>query len=109
MKHLGMLLRKKLQCAIKIESGLTIQLERHRTSAARDYVQNTNDPNDCLCYDIFHGYQSTSNMLPFFYIFPENEKETKKYLDYLNGYVSQILDHTQYKIHRNFRNFILYL
>jgi hypothetical protein len=31
--------------------------------------------------------------LPFLYIFPENEKETKKYLDYLNGYVSQILDH----------------
>jgi hypothetical protein len=32
-------------------------------------------------------------MLPFLYIFPESEKETKKYLDYLNGYVSQILDH----------------
>jgi hypothetical protein len=32
-------------------------------------------------------------MLPFLYIFPESEKETKKYLYYLNGYVSQILDH----------------
>jgi hypothetical protein len=32
--------------AIKIEAGLTIQLERHRTSAARGYVQNTTDPND---------------------------------------------------------------
>jgi hypothetical protein len=32
--------------------------------------------------------------LPFLYIFPESEKETKKYLDYLNVYVSQILDHT---------------
>jgi hypothetical protein len=31
--------------------------------------------------------------LPFLYIFPANEKETKKYLNYLNGYVSQILDH----------------
>jgi hypothetical protein len=31
-------------------------------------------------------------MLPFTYIFPESEKETKKYLDYLNGYISQILD-----------------
>jgi hypothetical protein len=28
-----------------------------------------------------------------FCIFPENEKETKKYLDFLNGYASQILDH----------------
>jgi hypothetical protein len=79
--------------AIKIEAGLTTQLEKHRTSAARGYVQNTNDPNDYVCYDILHGYQSTSNMLPFLYIFPENEKETKKYLDYLNGYVSHILDH----------------
>jgi hypothetical protein len=31
-------------------------------------------------------------MLSFLYVFPANEKETKKYLDYLNGYVSQILD-----------------
>jgi hypothetical protein len=32
-------------------------------------------------------------MLPYLYIFPTKEEETQKYLDYLNGYVSQILEH----------------
>jgi hypothetical protein len=32
-------------------------------------------------------------MLPYLYIFPTKEEETQKYLDYLNGYVLQILEH----------------
>jgi hypothetical protein len=32
-------------------------------------------------------------MLPYLYIFPTKETETQKYLDYLNGYISQILEH----------------
>jgi hypothetical protein len=32
-------------------------------------------------------------MLPYLYIFPTKEEETQKYLDYLKGYVSQILKH----------------
>jgi hypothetical protein len=32
-------------------------------------------------------------MLPYLYIFQTKEEETQKYLDYLNGYVSQILEH----------------
>jgi hypothetical protein len=32
-------------------------------------------------------------MLPYLYIFPTKEIETQKYLDYLNGYIFQILEH----------------
>jgi hypothetical protein len=32
-------------------------------------------------------------MLPYLYVFPTKETETQKYLDYLNGYISQILGH----------------
>jgi hypothetical protein len=32
-------------------------------------------------------------MLPYLYIFPIKEKKTQKYLDYLNNYISQILEH----------------
>jgi hypothetical protein len=32
-------------------------------------------------------------MLPYLYVFPTKEEETQKYIDYLNGYVSQILEH----------------
>jgi hypothetical protein len=33
-------------------------------------------------------------MLPYLYVFPTKEEETQKCIDYLNGYVSQILEHT---------------
>jgi hypothetical protein len=32
-------------------------------------------------------------MLPYLYVFPTKEEDTQKYIDYLNGYVSQILEH----------------
>jgi hypothetical protein len=33
-------------------------------------------------------------MLPYLYVFPPKENETQKNLDYLNGYISQTLEHT---------------
>jgi hypothetical protein len=39
--------------AIKIEAGLTIQLKKHKTNTTKNYIQNTNDPSDYVCYDIF--------------------------------------------------------
>jgi hypothetical protein len=32
-------------------------------------------------------------MLPYLYVFHPKESKTQKYLDYLNGYISQILEH----------------
>jgi hypothetical protein len=61
----------------------------------KNYIKNKNIEDDYVTYEIRHDYQDQSKMLPYLYIFifPIKEEETQKYLDYLNGYVSQILEH----------------
>jgi hypothetical protein len=58
--------------AIKIQAGLTIQIEKHSKTPMK---------------------QDQYKMLPYLYVFPTKEEETQKHIDYLNGYVSQILEH----------------
>jgi hypothetical protein len=57
------------------------------------YIQNTNAPGDYVPYEIRRDYQDQSKVLPYLYVFPTKEEETQKYIDYLNGYISQILEH----------------
>jgi hypothetical protein len=59
----------------------------------KNYVKNYNVPEDYVTYEIRHDYQDQSKILPYLYVFPTKEEETQKYLDYLNGYVFQILEH----------------
>jgi hypothetical protein len=59
----------------------------------KNYVKNCNIPDDYVTYEIRHDYQDQSKMLPYLYVFPTKEEETQKYIDYLNGYVSQILNY----------------
>jgi hypothetical protein len=54
---------------------------------------NENVPGDYVTYEIRHDYQDQSKILQYLYIFPTKEEETQKYIDYLNGYISQILKH----------------
>jgi hypothetical protein len=75
--------------AVKIQAGLTIQIEKHSKTAKKGFVQNKNTPT----YEIRHDYQDQSKMLPYLYVFPTKGTETQKYLYYLNGYISQILEH----------------
>jgi hypothetical protein len=79
--------------AVKIQAGLTIQIEKHSKTPMKDYVLNENVLGDYVTYEIRHDYQDQSKMLPYLYVFPTKEEETQKYIDYLNGYVSQILEH----------------
>jgi hypothetical protein len=60
----------------------------------KNYVWNNNILEDYVTYEIGHDYQDQSKMLPYLYVFPTKEEETQEYLDYLNGYFSQILEHT---------------
>jgi hypothetical protein len=60
----------------------------------RNYVPNNSILEDYVTDEIRHDYQDQYKMLPYLYVFPTKEEETQKYLDYLNGYVSQILEHT---------------
>jgi hypothetical protein len=59
----------------------------------KNYIKNKNIEEDYVTYEIRHDYQDQSKMLPYLYIFPIKEEKTQKYLDYLNNYVSQILEH----------------
>jgi hypothetical protein len=59
----------------------------------KGYIQNKNIPGDYVTYEIRHDYQDQSKMLPYFYVFPTKKEETQRYTDYLNGYISQILEH----------------
>jgi hypothetical protein len=79
--------------AVKIQAGLTIQIEKHSKTPMKNYVLNENVPGDYVTYEIRHDYQDQSKMLPYLYVFPTKEEETHKYIDYLNGYISQILEH----------------
>jgi hypothetical protein len=60
----------------------------------KNYVPNYSVPDDYVTYEIKHDYQDQSKMLPYLYVLPTKEEETQKYIDYLNGYVSQILEGT---------------
>jgi hypothetical protein len=77
--------------AVKIQVGLIIQIEKHSKISMKNYVPNYSVPDDYATYEIRYDYQS--KMLPYLYVFPTKEEETQKYIDYLNGYVSQILEH----------------
>jgi hypothetical protein len=79
--------------AIKKQAGLTIQIEKHSKTPLKNYVPNYSVLDDYVTYEIRHDYQDKSKMLPYLYVFPTKEEETQKYIDYLNGYVSQILEH----------------
>jgi hypothetical protein len=57
------------------------------------YVENINVPGDYVKYELLHDYQATSRILPYLYPFPKEEYKTQQYLDYLNSYLSQILEH----------------
>jgi hypothetical protein len=59
----------------------------------KNFIKNNNIEDDYVTYEIRHYYQDQSKMLPYLYIFPTKEEESQKYLDYLNSYVSQILEH----------------
>jgi hypothetical protein len=78
---------------VKIQAGLTIQIEKHSKIPMKNYNKNNNIPDNYVIYEIIHDYQDQSKMLPYLYIFLIKEEETQKYLDYLNGYISQILEH----------------
>jgi hypothetical protein len=79
--------------AVNIKAGLTIQIEKHSKTFIKNYVPNYSVLDDYVTYEIRHDYQDQSKMLPYLYVFPTKEEETQKYIDYLNGYVSQILEH----------------
>jgi hypothetical protein len=79
--------------AVKIQAGLTIQIEKHSKTPMKNYVANYSVPGDYVTYEIRHYYQDQSKMLQYLYVFPTKEEETQKYIDYLTGYVSQILEH----------------
>jgi hypothetical protein len=79
--------------AVKIQAGLTIQFEKHSKTPMKNYVKNYTIPDDYVTYEIRHDYQDQSKMLPYLYVFPTKEVETQKYIDYLNSYISQILEH----------------
>jgi hypothetical protein len=59
----------------------------------KGFIQNKNTPGDYVTYEIRHDYQDQSKMLPYLYVFPTKEEETQKYIDYRNGYISQIPEH----------------
>jgi hypothetical protein len=73
---------------IKIQPGITIQIEKHSKTPMRNYVPNYNVLEDYVTYEIRHDYQDQSKMLPYLYVFPTQEEKTQKYIDYLHGYVS---------------------
>jgi hypothetical protein len=79
--------------AVKIQACLIIQIEKHFKTPMKNYVLNYNILDDYVTYEIRHDYQDQSKMLQYLYVFPTEEEETQKYIDYLNGYVSQILEH----------------
>jgi hypothetical protein len=70
--------------AIKIQAGLTIQIEKHSKTPMKGFIQNKNTPEDYETYKIRHDYQDQSKMLQYLYVFPTKETETQKHLDYLN-------------------------
>jgi hypothetical protein len=70
---------------------MTIQIERNSKTLIKNYIINT--LGDYVTYENRHDYQDQSKMLPYLYIFPPKENETQKYLDYLNGYISQMFEH----------------
>jgi hypothetical protein len=77
--------------AVKIQAGLTIQIEKHSKTPMKGYIQNPDVPGDYVTYEIRHDYQDQSKMLPYLYVFPTKKEETQKSIDYLNGYISQDL------------------
>jgi hypothetical protein len=79
--------------AVKIQAGLTIQIEKYSKTPMKNYVPNYSVPDDYVNYEIRHDYQDQSKMLPYLYVFPTKEEETLKYEDYLTGNISQILEH----------------
>jgi hypothetical protein len=79
--------------AVKIQAGLTIQIEKHSKLPMKNYIKNYNIPEDYVAYEIRHDYQDQSKILPYLYVFPTKKEETQKYIDYLNKYVSQIFEH----------------
>jgi hypothetical protein len=72
--------------------------ERVYDNKLKNYTINT--VGDYVIYEIIHDYPDQSKMLPYLYVFPPKENKTKKYLDYLNSYISQILEHI-YGVSRN--------
>jgi hypothetical protein len=78
---------------VLLKYKLTIQFEKHSKTLTKNYVPNTNIPGDYVNYEIRHDYQDQSKILPYLYVFPTKEVETQKYIDYLNSYISQILEH----------------
>jgi hypothetical protein len=79
----------------------------------KNYVKNYNMLDDYVNYEIRHDYQDQSQMLPYLYVFP-TEEETQKYVEYLTGYISQILEHThtwrlKYKVYLYLWCFIIYI
>jgi hypothetical protein len=65
---------------IKIQAGLTIQIEKHSKTPMKNYVLNYNVLDDYVTYEIRHDYQDQSKMLPCLYVFPTKEEETQKYI-----------------------------
>jgi hypothetical protein len=51
--------------AVKIQAGLTIQIEKHSKTPMKGYVQNTVALGDYVTYEIIHDYQDQSKMLPY--------------------------------------------
>jgi hypothetical protein len=49
--------------AIKIQSDLTIQIERHSKTFVKNYLINT--IGDYIIYEIKHDYQDQSKILPY--------------------------------------------
>jgi hypothetical protein len=62
--------------AIKIQAGLTIQIEKHSKTPMKNYVKNYGVLDDYVTYEITHDYQDQSKMLPYLYVFPTKEEET---------------------------------
>jgi hypothetical protein len=62
--------------AVKIQAGLTIQIEKHSKTPMKNYVKNYIILDDYVNYEIRHDYQDQSKMLPYLYVFPTKEEET---------------------------------
>jgi hypothetical protein len=71
--------------AVKIQAGLTIQIERHSKTPMKGFILNKNTPKNYVNYEIRYNYQDQSKILPYLYIFPTKETKTQK--------ISQILEH----------------
>jgi hypothetical protein len=63
---------------IKIQAGLTIQIEKHSKTPMKNYVPNYSVPDDYVTYEIRHDYQDQSRMLPYLYMYFLQKKKKHK-------------------------------